>query len=208
MHVTLRVLEQIPSLREEPMLSTLLEALAAGADRLGMRVVHYSVQGDHLHLLVEARDATSLQRAMQGLSIRIAKALNRLMGRKGKLFADRYHARILRTPREVRAALVYVLGNVHKHALAKGRRLAGVDPCSSGPWFDGWRAGTGSGRAAGPRASVPAGTWLLGTGWRRYGLLEVGELGGAGGRRVRKRPRPGGGAGDAEGAQRPLLRRP
>lgn len=214
MHVTLRVLEKVPTLREEPMLSTLLDALAAGADRLGMRVVQYSVQGDHLHLLVEAKGATSLQRAMQGLSIRIAKALNRLMGRKGKLFADRYHARILRTPREVRAALVYVLGNAHKHALAKGHKLEGVDPCSSGPWFDGWRQGTVVGRAAGPRASVPAGTWLLQTGWRRYGLLELGELAGAGGRRLRKSPGraerlpPGGAEGDAQAAQRPLLRRP
>jgi len=190
------------------MLSTLLEALAAGADRLGMRVVHYSVQGDHLHLLVEAKAATSLQRAMQGLSIRIAKALNRLMGRKGKVFADRYHARILRTPKEVRSALVYVLGNAHKHALAKGRRLRGIDPCSSGPWFDGWRPGTVVGRSVLPRASVPAGTWLLGTGWRRHGLLDVRELEEAGRERQRKRPPPGGAEGDAEGAQRPLFRRP
>ena len=203
MHVTLRVLAKIPSLRDEPMLSTLLEALAAGADRLGMRVVHYSVQGDHLHLLVEARDASRLQRAMQWLSIRIAKALNRLMGRKGKLFADRYHARILRTPREVRAALVYVLGNAHKHAAAKGHRLAGVDSCSSGPWFDGWREGTVVGRASGPRASVPARTWLLLTGWRRYGLVDIGELGGAARRGRRAQPGrgerlpPGGAEGDA-----------
>jgi REP element-mobilizing transposase RayT len=187
-HVTLRVLEQLPSLREEPMLSTLLEALDAGADRLGMRVVHYSVQGDHLHLIVEARDATRLQRAMQGLSIRIAKALNRLIGRKGKLFADRYHARILRTPREVRIALVHVLGNAHEHALAKGRRLEGVDPCSSGPWFDGWREGSVVGRNAGPRASVPGRTWLLLTGWRRYGLLDIGELAGAARRGRRAAP--------------------
>lgn len=203
-HVTLRVLEQVPSLRQEPMCSTLLEALAAGSDRLGMRVVHYSVQGDHLHLIVEARDATSLQRGVQGLSIRIAKALNRIMDNKGKVFADRYHARILRTPREVRAALVYVLGNAHKHERAKGQRLVGVDPRSSGPWFDGWRNGTVVGRAAGPRASVPAGTWLLQTGWRRHGLLDVGELEGTGSGGRQRLPRrgerlaPGGAGGDAE----------
>ena len=99
--------------------------------------------------------------------------------------------------------VVLLLGNAHKHAAAKGHRLAGVDPCSSGPWFDGWRQGTVVARAAGPRASVPAGTWLLQTGWRRYGLLELGELAGAGRRRLRKLPGraerlpPGGAEGDA-----------
>jgi len=205
-HVTLRVLESMPSLRAEPVFGVLCGALSAGADRLGMRVVEYSAQGDHLHLIVEARDATSLRSGMQGLSIRIAKAINRLTERQGKVFADRYHVRILRTPREVRNALVYVLNNAHKHAAASGRRAPrGVDPYSSGPWFDSWREPAQC-RAAAPRASVPARTWLLATGWRRHGLLEVGELPGA--KRRSKRVTPGGAGGDAEGAKRPLLRRP
>jgi len=204
-HVTLRLLESMPSLRQEPVFGVVSEALAAGAERLGMRVVQYCAQGDHLHLIVEARDATSLRRGMQGLSIRIAKAINRLMERDGKVFADRYHVRILRTPREVRNALVYVLNNAAKHAVAAGRRPPqGVDAYSSGPWFDGWREPTKC-RAAAPRASVPARTWLLTTGWRRHGLLEVGELPGA--KRRAKRVTPGGAGGDAEAAQRPLFRR-
>lgn len=193
-HVTLRVLDWIPVLRTEPMFSTVREAIEAGADRLGLRVVEYSVQGDHVHLIVEAVDTVSLQRGMQGLCIRIAKALNRLMGKRGRVFADRYHARILKTPREVRNALVYLLGNAHKHAKARGHALAGgaIDPCSSGPWFEGWREGTPLPRRRWPRATVPAHTWLLLVGWRRHGLVAPGELEGAGGRRRRPRPRPGG----------------
>jgi hypothetical protein len=71
---------------------------------------------------------------MQGLKVRIAKALNKFWKRRGTVFSDRYHARILRTPREVRRALLYVLQNARRH----GMRLLGVDPCSSGAWFDGW----------------------------------------------------------------------
>jgi REP element-mobilizing transposase RayT len=186
-HVTLRLLEAMPSLRQEPVFGVLCDALAAGADRLGMRVVEYSAQGDHLHLIAEARDSQSLRKGMQGLSIRIAKAINRLMNRKGKVFADRYHVRVLRTPREVRNALLYVLNNGQRHAVAAGRRPPeGVDPYSSGPWFDGWREPMDHRTV--PRVSVPARTWLLRTGWRRHGLLGIGELPGA--RRRSKRATP------------------
>jgi len=49
--------------------------------------------------------------------IRVAKGLNKLWARRGKVFADHYHDRILRTPREVRNALCYVLHNAKKHGL-------------------------------------------------------------------------------------------
>src|SRR6185503_20762307 len=91
-------------------------------------------------LIVEARDPRELARALQGLCIRMAKGLNRVMGRKGTVFADRYHARSLATPTEVRRALVYVLGNGRKHLTRVGHRLPSswLDPFSSAAWFDGW----------------------------------------------------------------------
>lgn len=76
-------------------------AFAAGSERFGFRLRQYSVQSDHRHLVVEGKDRRALSRGMQGLLIRIAKGLNRLWGRRGTVFADRYHDRILRTPREV-----------------------------------------------------------------------------------------------------------
>ncbi len=98
------------------------------------RVVRHSVQRDHLHLIVEADDKKALSRGMRGLAIRCALAVNRALGRRGALWGDRYHASALRTPRMVRNALVYVLANAARHL----RAVAGLDPCSSAPWFDGF----------------------------------------------------------------------
>ena len=87
----------------------------AGAARFGFRLVHYSVMGNHVHLLVEAPDRTALARAMKGLGVRIARALNRVMRRSGRVVGDRYHAHILRTPSEVTRARQYLLSNARKH---------------------------------------------------------------------------------------------
>src|SRR5262245_60683663 len=100
--VTVKLGRGLPVLRrgrEDPVRRA---AFAAGCDRFGFRLVHYAVLHDHLHMLVEAEGRESLSRGMQGLLIRVAKALNKLWQRSGKVFADRYHDRILKTPREVR----------------------------------------------------------------------------------------------------------
>jgi REP element-mobilizing transposase RayT len=144
-------------------------ALARGAERFGCRLVHYSIQSNHLHAIVEALDAHALSRAMQGLLVRVARALNKLWCRKGSAFVDRYHARALRTPREVRSALLYVLHNARHHGL----QVTGVDEYSSGPWFDGWTHEVRVPRRG--RVVVIATTWLLGRGWRRHGLIAVDE---------------------------------
>jgi hypothetical protein len=125
------------------------------------------MQSNHLHFVVEAADARSIARGMQGLLVRVAKALNRHWERRGRVLGDRYHARILRTPREVRTALVYVLQNARKH----GARITGIDAFSSGPWFEGWRDRLG--RTASPIAT--ARSWLLSKGWRRSGLISTSE---------------------------------
>ena len=120
-HVTMKVRRELPKLRRKVCYRVIAAAFAKGCERQGrlqdgrFRLVQYSIQNDHLHLIVEAKDRTSLSRGMQGLAIRIARGLNRLWERKGKVFADRYHDRILRTPREVRNALRYVLNNGRRH---------------------------------------------------------------------------------------------
>jgi hypothetical protein len=96
--------------------------------------VHHSIQSNHLHLIVESQDRCALSSGMRGLLIRIARALNKLWARHGGVFADRFHERELKNPRQVRHALVYVLNNSRKH----GVRLSGPDPLSSGANFDGW----------------------------------------------------------------------
>ena len=168
LHVTVRLRDGLPSLREKAARHRILSAFAAGRERFGFRLTQYSLQSNHLHLIAEAQDRRALSRGMQGLLVRLAQALNRLWKRAGSVFADRFHARALRTPREVRAALLYVLQNARHH----GWKLRGIDPCSSGPWFDGWNRQT----AIAPDPPVTrARTWLLCAGWRRHGLIGIEE---------------------------------
>jgi REP element-mobilizing transposase RayT len=168
-HVTLKVMAGLPSLRRGRAHAVVVAAFAAMRERANFRLVHYSVQSNHVHLVCEARDRGELARGLQSLAIRIAKRLNRQWKRAGKLFADRYHDRILRTPREVRNALAYVLNNAAKHGVALPR--GEPDPCSSGRWFDGWRGRGNLEPSSGPLAR--ARTWLLALGWRRHGRIEL-----------------------------------
>lgn len=178
-HVTMKLKGGLPRLRSPREYAALRAAFREGCDRLGFRLIHYAVLNDHLHFLVEAADRTALSRGLQGLAIRVAKTLNTLWRRRGTVFADRYHDRILKTPREVKNALVYVLGNGRHHA-AKGRMVAvtqAIDTFTSAPWFDGFREDfTVRGLDAIPRPVTAARTWMLTIGWRRHGLLSVHDL--------------------------------
>jgi len=166
-------------LRSRREYAALRAAFHAGCDRGGFRLVHYAVLNDHLHFVVEASDRLALSRGLQGLLIRVAKALNKLWQRHGRVFADRYHDHVLKTPREVRNALRYVLANARKHA-AEGREVSvpqAIDTFSSAPWFDGFRETvTVRGIEAMPRPVTDAHTWMLTIGWRRHGLLSVHDL--------------------------------
>jgi len=170
-HVTLRA-AGVPSLREQVIFGAVRDALAH-ASRPAFRVIHYSVQSNHVHLIVEASDRESLSRGVQGLSVRVARAVNQALARRGPVWSERYHSRALRTPRETRFALRYVLFNFRKH----GHAASGVDPCSSGSSFDGFRERLPP--AQGPPVVVHARTWLARRGWRRLGLLSVCDAPGA-----------------------------
>jgi REP-associated tyrosine transposase len=125
-HVTWRMRQGVWNLRTRRCFTALARAFWGGANRFGFRLVHYSVQGNHVHLLVEANDEKALSKSMNGLGTRIARRLNRVMGRRGKVLDDRYHGHILRTPTEVRRARAYLLANAQKHF---GQR--GPDPYTS-----------------------------------------------------------------------------
>jgi REP element-mobilizing transposase RayT len=139
------------------------------------RVVHFSVQSNHVHLIIEAEDRVALSRGMQGLKTRLARRLNALFGRRGTVFTDRYHARQISSPRQARHAIGYVLGNVRKHAAERGRRLRRnwVDPFSSAPTFDGWACATVTSEGATEIGITRAAEfWVLRAGWRRRGPLD------------------------------------
>jgi hypothetical protein len=159
----MRVLRGVPSLREDRCARGVLAALEAAREK-GRRIVHYSIQRDHFHFLVEADDRRELSTVARGTAIRIARRVNAALGRKGRFFAERYHARAVTSPTTVRAALVYVMQNWKKHE----RFARGLDPLSSGPAFDGWARDPLFDRAA-PRPVTPPRTWLAREGWRLAG---------------------------------------
>ena len=176
LHVTLSVRKDVGLLRRRRLVRALVRALTEGKERFGFRLVHFSVMPDHIHLLVEACDRRALSRGMQGLSIRIARALNRALERTGSVFSHRYHARPLTTPQDVRHMVAYVLNNARRHRLVMGDVPPDwTDACSSAPWFDGWRYRLRwrMGDEEPPVAS--ARTWMLKKGWRRWGLVDPSE---------------------------------
>ncbi len=179
-HVTLKVRAGMPSLRTVRLVREMERSFAIGCEREDFRLAHYSIQGNHVHLIVEADNENALGRGMKALGARIARAVNRIFRRSGPVLADRYHVRMLRTPREVRNALAYVLLNARRHAARAGRTLSrafGIDPASSGRWFDGWRNAIPETWPS-PPVALPR-SWLLAVGWRRNGLLTLDETPGA-----------------------------
>ena len=161
-HATLRARVLDVSLRSPGLFTRVSGALGA-SQRTGFRLIHFSVQTDHIHIIVEADSTIELTRGLQGLAVRCAKAINRALRRCGPVWHGRYHIHRLATPSEVRIGLVYVLLNHRKHL----RAVAGPDPCSSGPWFDGWARELPPPSAAAP--VVKPCTWMASVGWRRAG---------------------------------------
>ena len=125
------------NLRTHRCFRALRRAFERGCVRFGFRLIHFSVQGNHIHCIVEAPDAVALGRAMKGLEVRMARALNKVMDRKGAVFADRYHAHLLSSPSEAAHAVRYVLENWIIHARREGWPLpCGIDPWCSTAWRD------------------------------------------------------------------------
>jgi putative transposase len=181
-HVTLRA--GLGSLRSQFLYPTVRIAISRATrhapDRF--RIVHYSVQSNHVHLIVEAAERRALTAGVHGLEARLTRYINQLLNRRGSLWADRWHGRALTSPREVRNALVYVLANFRKHA---SRPMPhGADPCSSAEWFHGFH-GLDVQRGPPPLAvrawplgkedeEVPVSepkSWLL-----RHGFLKAGRI--------------------------------
>ena len=184
-HVVLRT-DGVPRLRTRRYYDAIRRVLTHYLGHDDFRVVHISIQANHLHFLVEANDRRALTRYMQSMTIRAAREINRAHGnRSGKVFAFRYHATQITTPRQARNTLAYVLNNWRKHRehLATERtRAAQLDQFSSGLSFTGW---SGS-----PRFAIPEGyellpvssphTGLLRFDWQLFGLIGVFERPGSG----------------------------
>lgn len=164
-HVTLRMQPEVYNLRSRRSYRVLETAFWAGAERFGLRLCGFSVQGNHLHLLVEAADRLALSRGLKGLSVRIAKRMNAMMQRHGRVLADRYHAHILRTPTEVLRAKNYLRNNRRQHRAKWGK------PVTEG-YLDPYCSESKECKVALPRPQ----TWLLKAGHSRGGPKTQPEL--------------------------------
>jgi putative transposase len=167
--VTVRLVAGLPRLRGAGPAKALKAAFVRGCNKGVFRICQFSVQGNHVHLVCEARDRVALARGIQGWKISVARQLNEYWHRTGTLFDDRYHAVILTTPRQTRHALVYVLHNARRH----GEAVPTVDIYSSAWYFDGWRndhwrRGLDPPHNPDGPPVARARSWMLTTGWREH----------------------------------------
>jgi REP element-mobilizing transposase RayT len=188
-HITIRVAQDIAGLRKRDMYIAIREATAVTVKREDFRIVHFTIQGNHIHLIVEAMSRLAIARGMQGFQISAAKHINRVMTertgtrRTGHVFPDRYHPRALTTPREVRHAIAYVLNNWRRHGedRASFTRSWKVDPYSNAVDFPGWKELSDSPFLFRPPAAykglvtwLPK-TWLLRESWKKHAPISVHE---------------------------------
>lgn len=205
LHITLRVVDVIGRMRTRSAYAAIREAAITVLKHEAFRIVHLSIQGSHLHLLVEADNRAALSAGMKAFEVSAAKHLNAACSRagswwqrkqaarrgqplvarrRGRVFADRYHEEIITNPHQARRVLAYVLNNWRKHGEHRAplARTWLIDPFATGWAFDGWKE-----RADEPFAwklrdtyqPIPVWrpkTWLLREGWRIYGLISVAEV--------------------------------
>jgi putative transposase len=164
-HVTMRAGDDVPSLRS-PRVFAEVRASVMAASTDSFQVVQFSAQRDHLHLIVEADDGRALTSGMSGFAVRCARAVNRAAGRRGRVWADRYHSDAKESPTKFRHALIYVLFNFKKHDPGNA---TGLDRCSSAPWFNGFRESIPAETTLSP-VRLPR-TWLAREGWLKAGGL-------------------------------------
>jgi len=188
-HVVLRVVPEVGSLRQKLMFAAIRAASIVAARQEDARIVEMSVQRTHMHLIVEAKDAAALARLMKAFEISAAKLINRAHAeqrgierrRRGRVFADRYHASVITSPRQIRHVLAYVLNNWRKHREDRAPAYRGwsVDPFSTGARFPGWSDDgvvPSSPVTDAPVVVKPARTWLLTVGWKQHGLIGRAEI--------------------------------
>jgi hypothetical protein len=136
-------------------------------------------------MIVEAAGKQALGRGMKSIAARLVRVVHRVWHRSGKVLMGRYHVRALRTPREVRDAIAYVLLNARRHWQKRFGQAPTdlIDEASSGAWFAGWKQEPLPMSAHDPPPVADARTWLLRIGWKRHGLIDLGEVPGDAGSR-------------------------
>jgi REP element-mobilizing transposase RayT len=190
LHVVLRIVASVGSLRRRNMYKAMREATIVAAVRERIRIVHISLQRTHVHLLVEANDKQSLARGMQGFQISAARHINTMLGegrcrrRRGSVFADRYHLEVITSPRRAHHTIRYVLCNWRKHKEDRHGIASTwlVDPFSSGVSFPDWKELEDMHvmweirETYDPLIVRRPASWLLQQAWKRHGSISARDV--------------------------------
>jgi REP element-mobilizing transposase RayT len=189
LHITLRVVPAVGNMRRRSLYKAIRDATVTAAVRERIRIVHLSIQHNHVHLLVEADDKRALARGMQGFQISAARNINTALAvdgrrRRGSVFADRYHAVAITSPTQAHHALSYVLSNWRKHREDQQgiARTWLVDPFSSGISFPGWAELDGREwmwpirDTYDPLVVRRPQSWVLAEGWKKCGPLSCRDV--------------------------------
>jgi REP element-mobilizing transposase RayT len=189
LHVVMRVVPAVGSLRRRSIYKAIRNATITAALRERFRIIHVSVQRTHVHMIVEAATKVALARGMQGFEIAAARNINTMLGsgkrrRCGQVFADRYHVKVIKSPRQAHHALRYVLCNWRHHDEDK-QGLAStwlVDPFSTGILFPDWKELEDKDlmwpirETYDPLVVFRPSTWLLREAWKRHGSISARDV--------------------------------
>jgi REP element-mobilizing transposase RayT len=180
-HVTLRVCREVGQLRRAKSYRALRGAVATCLGRVGFRIVHVSIQSNHIHLLIEADHKRELANGVRAFMISATRRLNALRARKGAVFIQRYHAVQISSQRQARHALAYVLNNWRRHHedLTPSLAKASIDPYSTGVLFDGWDVPFDKfdiPERYEPMLVHAPRSWLLTVGWREHPRIGIREV--------------------------------
>jgi REP element-mobilizing transposase RayT len=180
------VVAPISTLRRPDAYHAIRRAIYPTLERSDFRIVHLSIEDNHIHLIVEADNHVALSTGIRAFESSAAQRLNRAIALAtgnpivGKVFDDRYHARAITSPTQARNTISYVLNNFRRHGRDRGMETMfwDVDYYSSGPSFDGWKELDDSPilyqTPDYPRLSVSRPrSWLLAVGWRKAGSISM-----------------------------------
>lgn len=130
LHLTIKVRENKADIKNKQVLKILHYAIRRSRIK-GLRIIHYTLEYNHIHLLVEAADKQTVHQGMQSFGITFAKKINAIKRLKGTVYKHRYHLRKINSPRELKNVLYYIFNNGIHHK----RTSTVLDPYNTLPAF-------------------------------------------------------------------------
>jgi REP element-mobilizing transposase RayT len=114
LHLTIKVRENKADIKNKQILKALHHSIKR-ARMKRLKIVHYTLEYNHIHLLVEAEIKQLVHQGMQAFGISLAKKINTIKRLKGTVYKHRYHLRKINSPRDLKNVLHYIFNNGIHH---------------------------------------------------------------------------------------------